>query len=181
MWLKETPKKSELIKGDYEKLKGGVRDEGTISFETTPKPWTIPNNHIIIASRHNSQQPMVIPKLPIQFADFPNHLYSVSWESFKLRHLMRSSVRVAWKCKGEPVKARLSRHSLFMEPSFDWKQAKRLVFSEIPRVSHYNNNSTRVDCHAAWRRQGRPAKAAPLVKSKRKLLSNKGQLLRIAL
>jgi len=42
--------KSELIKADYEKLKGGVRDEGTISFETTPKPSTIPNNHIIIAS-----------------------------------------------------------------------------------------------------------------------------------
>lgn len=124
---------------------------------------------------------MVIPKLPIQFADFPNHLYSVSWESFKLRHLMRNSVRIAWKCKDEPVRARLSHHSLFMEPSFNWKQAKRLVFSEIPRVSHYNNNSTRVDCHAAWRRQGRPWKAAPLVKSKRKLLSNKGQLSRIAL
>ena len=94
--------KSELIKVDYEKLNGGAQEGRTISFETTRSTRTIPNNHIIIASRHNSQQPMVIPKLPIQFADFPNHLYSVSWESFKLRHLMRNSVRIAWKCKEEP-------------------------------------------------------------------------------
>ena len=93
---------------------------------------------------------------------------------------MRNSVRIAWKCKEEPGLS-------FRAIRFSWNPpsiGNKLKGSFFPRfrvfliiiITPHASTVTPLDAD-----RGDPFKAAPLVKSKRKLLSNKGQLSRIAL
>lgn len=123
----------------------GIGSRRNRNLNNRPLP---PPKHPITIPRHTALEPMFIPKVHIQFADFPIRL-STPWpEHFLLEYLRRflvrlfvnSRVRAALECKGRTFTAHHRRAPLLIQifkeyTSIDRIPQKMWNFSDVQSTS----------------------------------------------